>query len=209
MKKILILLCLCCAAAGLSAETSLPVEAPAAQEEALSSKIKEIADRFRAVNTISARFTQEKKLAILNEPVLSRGLFYFSKKPSRIRWEYTEPFQNGFLLDADNTYRLEKGVKKKVKGVLARNIASQMLVWLAFDLQSLSNSYHINLLENGVELTPKSDDNKILEKITVWFSKTNSQALEKIQMDEPGGDNTVLIFENTKINEPIAEELFS
>ena len=57
MKKILILLCLCCAAAGLSAETSLPVEAPAVQEEALSSKIKEIADRFRAVNTISARFT--------------------------------------------------------------------------------------------------------------------------------------------------------
>ena len=76
-------------------------------------------------------------------------------------------------------------------------------------MQSLSNSYHINLLENGVELTPKSDDNKILEKITVWFSKTNSQALEKIQMDEPGGDNTVLIFENTKINELIAEELFS
>ena len=49
MKKILILLCLCCAAAGLSAETSLPVEAPAAQEEELASKIKESYQKYFTV----------------------------------------------------------------------------------------------------------------------------------------------------------------
>lgn len=168
----------------------------------------DIVERFGSVRTIHSAFTQEKHLALLTEPVVSKGAFSFSKNPARLRWEYTEPFQNGFLLDGNKTYRLEKGVKKEVKGVMSANTAAQMLVWLTFDIEELSKTYDLLYFDGGVTLAPKQTKNRILEKITVWFSKTNPRALDKIRMDEPGGDYTLLSFENPQIDQPLPEDVF-
>jgi len=168
----------------------------------------DIVERFGSVRTIHSAFTQEKYLSLLAEPVVSKGAFSFSKNPARLRWEYTEPFQNGFLLDGNKTYRLEKGVKKEVKGVMSANTAAQMLVWLTFDVEELSKTYDLAYFDGGVTLAPKQTKNRILEKITVWFSKTNPRALDKIRMDEPGGDYTLLSFENPQIDQPLSEDVF-
>ncbi|WP_432634237.1 LolA family protein [Candidatus Avelusimicrobium sp.] len=168
----------------------------------------QIAARFSAVQTIHSRFTQEKHMALLTEPVVSEGVFSFEKSPARIRWEYQKPFKNGFILDGSSAYRLEEGKKTPVKGVMARNIAAQMLVWLSFDLQTLSKTYAITVFEGGVRLKPLSGKNKMLEEISVWFAADNPQALSKIQMTEPGGDYTVLSFTETQINKPLAEGTF-
>ena len=168
----------------------------------------QIAARFSAVQTIHSRFTQEKHMALLTEPVVSEGVFSFEKSPARIRWEYQKPFKNGFILDGASAFRLEEGKKTPVKGVMARNIAAQMLVWLSFDLQTLSKTYAITVFEGGVRLKPLSDKNKMLEEISVWFAADNPQALSKIQMTEPGGDYTVLSFTETQINKPLAEGTF-
>ena len=71
-----------------------------AQQPAADSSVPDkeaVTARFAAVNTIESRFTQQKFMALLEEPVTSEGVFYF-EKPSRIRWQYTKPFQNGFLI---------------------------------------------------------------------------------------------------------------
>ena len=168
----------------------------------------EIISRFGAVETLQSKFTQEKHLTLLAEPVASKGTFAFSKKGARLRWEYTEPFQNGFLMDGDKTYRLEKGVKKAVKGVMSHHVASQMLVWLTFDLKTLAETYDMSFFEGGVTLTPKNNDNRLLDKITVWFAKDNPQALSEIRLDENGGDYTLLKFSDTQINQPLPKDAF-
>ncbi|MDD6153357.1 MAG: outer membrane lipoprotein carrier protein LolA [Elusimicrobia bacterium] len=180
-------------------------ESPAQTDDAYA---QEIIARFGAVETLQSQFTQEKHLVLLTEPVESKGAFAFSKKGAQLRWEYTEPFQNGFLMDGGKTYRLEKGVKKTVKGVMSRNTAAQMLVWLTFDLKTLSETYAISYFEGGVTLTPKNDKNRLLDKITVWFAKDNPQALSEIRMDEPGGDFTLLKFSDTQINKPLPKDAF-
>lgn len=203
MKKTLtVILCLC-AAVLWAQEGKQPAAAPETDTHA-----EEIISRFGAVETLQSKFTQEKHLALLAEPVESKGVFSFEKNPARLRWEYTEPFQNGFLMDGGKTYRLEKGVKKTVKGVMSRNVASQMLVWLTFDLKTLSETYDISYFENGVTLTPKNDKNRLLDKITVWFAKDNPQALSEIRMDEPGGDYTLLRFYDTHTNGPLPKDAF-
>lgn len=171
-------------------------------------ELEEIAARFAAVNTIHSHFVQEKRMALLSEPVISEGVFSFQKSPARIRWEYTKPFQNGFLIDGEQTFRLEKGVKTAVKGVLARNIARQMMTWLSFDLQALSQAYDVAVFDGGVSLTPKGEKNSFLREINVWFSKENPQALSKIELKEPGGDSTSLTFTQTQLNAPMAEGTF-
>lgn len=185
-----------------------PQHTDAAQTAADDTYAREIIVRFGAVNTLHSRFTQEKHLTLLAEPVESQGVFSFEKNPARLRWEYTEPFQNGFLMDGNKTYRLEKGVKKEVKGVMSRNVAAQMLVWLTFDLKTLAETYDISYFEGGVTLTPKNDDNRLLDKITVWFAKDNPQALSEIRLDETGGDYTLLKFSDTQINQPLPKDAF-
>ena len=196
MKKLSILICFVLLSVTLQA-----------QERDATSVAQDIVARFNAVQTLASNFVQEKHMTLLSEPVISRGKFAFSKEPAQIRWEYTEPFQNGFLLSGGKTFRLEKGIKTPVKNTLARNIASQMMMWLTFDLEQLSKTYEINYFEGGVVLTPK-EKITALEKITAWFSPENPQALEKIRLEEPGGDFTQLVFENPQINQPLAKDTF-
>ena len=111
-------------------------------------------------------------------------------------------------MDGDKTYRLEKGVKKAVKGVMSHHVASQMPVWLTFDLKALAETHDISFFERGVTLTPKNNDNRLLDKITVWFAKDNPQALSEIRLDENGGDYTLLKFSDTQINQPLPKDAF-
>ena len=164
-------------------------------------------ERFSAVKTIQSNFMQEKHLSMLTAPVISKGKFAFTKTPSRLRWENTEPFLNGFLLLENETFRLEKGIKKPIKHAMANQVATHMKMWLTFDLEALSASHALDFFDGGVRLTPKKT-NGIFSEITVWFSKQNPQALDKIRLDETNGDYTLLTFTDTRINEPVAEGIF-
>lgn len=197
MNKLLIALCVLL----LTPAFAAPVTNPAPQEQQKA----QIAARFAAVNTIESRFTQQKYMALLDEPVTSEGVFYF-QKPGRIRWQYTQPFQNGFLIVDGTSYRLEKDKKEKQTSPLASNMAVQMLAWLTFDLEALSKQYSLAFTENGVVLTPLKEG--FLKQIEVEFSKQNPQALSRVEIQEAGGDKTVLSFHNPKTNQPLAAEVF-
>ena len=199
MKKIIFTVCFLFFSVGVMAQDLQPAE-----ENSLA---QEIQQRFASVQTLSASFTQEKHMSLLEQPVTSAGYFAFSKDPAKIRWEYTEPFQNGFLMSEGKTFRLEEGIKKPVKNAMSSHIAAQMMMWLSFDLTELSKNYEVEYFERGVMLYPKGKIT-VLQKITAWFSTENPQALEKIRLDEPGGDYTLLRFLNPQINQPLKKELF-
>jgi len=203
---LLALLPLCLQAQTPSAEEPVSTQQQEQKNEQ-DALAKQIQERFEAVQTLSSRFVQEKHLVLLTEPVMAKGSFSFSKLTKQLRWEYTEPFQNGFLLDGKKHYRLENGAKIEMKTMLARNIAAQMMMWLSFDLKTLSETYQVQYLETGVVLIPLSDKHA-LEKITVFFDEKNPQVLSQIRMDETNGDYTILRFEKTRINQPLAEGTF-
>lgn len=165
----------------------------------------EIAARFGAVNTIESRFTQEKHMALLDAPVTSEGFFYF-QKPGRIRWQYEKPFQNGFLIKDGKTFRLEKDKKEEQKNPMAQNVAAQLMMWLTFDLPALSKQYAVEFAPRGVTLTPLKDG--LIKRISVTFDEQNPQALSRVEMDEAGGDKTVLRFLSPKTNAPLPPGAF-
>ncbi len=43
-----------------------------------------------AVKTVTSEFRQERRLAMLKEPALSGGRFYY-EKPDKLRWEFADP----------------------------------------------------------------------------------------------------------------------
>lgn len=203
IKAFLSVLCAVFFIAGASyAQAPASAVKPAAANEEAS---RDITARFGAVNTIQSRFVQEKRLSMLKEPVVSEGFFIF-QKPSDIRWEYEKPFQSGFLISNGKTYRLEDGRKTLQKNPMAAGVAAQLLAWLTFDLHALSKQYAVSFFEGGVTLVPSG--NSPVVKITAWFSAENPQALSRVQMDERGGDQTVLTFLNPLINQPLLPEAF-
>ena len=167
-----------------------------------------LAARFNAVQTIRSRFVQEKQMAMLTEPLVSTGSFVFTRTPAQLRWEYQTPFQNGFLITDGQSFRLDKGQKQPLKNKLATQVAQQMFVWLAFDVQTLSKTYRLDPFDGGMKLTPLAAKNSPVAAISVWFAPDNPQAVSRIEMTEPNGDKTVLRFSDTHINEPLPEGAF-
>src|SRR5215213_4379449 len=45
----------------------------------------------KVTNSIQSEFVQEKKLKMLNDKVISKGVLYF-KKENKLRWEYNDPY---------------------------------------------------------------------------------------------------------------------
>jgi outer membrane lipoprotein-sorting protein len=168
--------------------------------------LQELAVQFGKVTTIQSRFTQENHLSLLTEPVTSEGKFVFQKNPSLLRWEYTKPFENGFLMTAEKSYRLEKGQKKELKGALLSTIISQMQTWLTLDIKELQKKYRIAQTEGMLVFTPLSDDTQSISQITLWFTSEELPRVTKLELAEPTGDKTVLYFTDTMLNKEISAE---
>lgn len=208
MKLLYLLAVVCLGVAGAwAAAPQVPQSASAAEEKAEAS-LADIAARFAQVQTIQSRFVQEKHMSMLTEPLVSTGFFIFKREPSQLRWEYKTPFQNGFLITEGQSFRLEKGQKQPLKNKMATQVAQQMFVWLAFDVETLSKTYHIEPFPGGLRLSPLSDKNPLVAAISVWFAKDNPQAVARIEMTEQNGDKTLLHFSGTSINQPVAAEAF-
>lgn len=189
--KILYALLLTCFSSALFAQ-----EIPLAQ----------LAERFSQVTTIQSRFTQENHLSLLTEPVTSEGKFVFRKEPSLLRWEYTKPFSNGFLLTTEKSYRLEKGQKREQKGTLLNAVVSQMQIWLTMDIKALEKKYRILQKEGALVFTPLDEKGQIISQITVLFTAENLPRVTKLELAEPSGDKTVLFFTDTLLNKEIPAE---
>ncbi len=205
MKTFLMLLTLFLLSGLVAGQPAASAASERQEDSSVTAQQAAITARFAAVNTIESRFTQEKHMALLDKPVTSEGLFYF-EKPGRIRWQYTKPFQNGFLIDGKKTYRLEKDQKEEQKNPMAYNLAAQLLAWLTFDLETLSKQYSVQFTPQGVILTPLKEG--FISQITVTFSATNPQALSRVEIAETGGDKTVLRFINPKTNQKLPAEAF-
>ena len=55
------------------------------------------------INTIESDFTQEKKLSILSNTLVSKGHFCF-RRENNIRWEYLQPYKYLIIISQDKIY---------------------------------------------------------------------------------------------------------
>ena len=53
-----------------------------------------------ALHSLQCDFVQSKRMKILNKDMISKGVLYF-KKPDKIRWQYTTPYDYTFIMNGD------------------------------------------------------------------------------------------------------------
>ncbi|MBS1619545.1 MAG: outer membrane lipoprotein carrier protein LolA [Bacteroidetes bacterium] len=207
MKNSLLLFLLSFAFASTYAQSFAPVK----DEAAVRKKFAEVS---QATKSIRSDFTQEKNLSMLAEKVESRGVFYF-KKPNMVRLEYTKPFK--YLLIMSNGKATIKDDAKTTQMDMHKTKIFQQVNGLIVDCvqgSALNNSnFQVKISESTTQLRM---DMKPLAKglkeffsdIIIFIDKTD-YSVNKMQMNELSGDNTVITFSNKKINGDIPDAVFT
>lgn len=167
------------------------------------------------IHTIVSDFTQEKRSAMLRDPLRSQGKFYFIK-PDRLRWEFVKPSSSGFIISKDNAKRW-KGNPSELHSFEVKNepairaTSEQVFAWTRGDFAWLEKRYRITI--SGTEppelrLKPlSSDERKFLKEIVISFS-VNASYVTSIDIIENTGDSTRIRFMNTRLNQSLSDNLF-
>jgi len=164
--------------------------------------------------TIKSDFVQEKNLSMLADKIVSKGKFWF-KKNNLVRIEYTHPFQYLMVMNQNNVY-IKDGQKENKMSTRSNKLFQQINKITVDCIQgtALNNTdFTIKVFENTqgylIEMTPVTRTLKeFFKNINIAVAKKD-YAVTKIDMIEPGGDNTVINFLNREINTNIPDAIFA
>jgi outer membrane lipoprotein-sorting protein len=164
------------------------------------------------IRSIKTDFTQEKHLPILAEPLISTGRFLF-RAPDALRWEYTAPVKSILVAFKGKTRRIiqsvsgapQSGQDAPFMDVVLKDISN----WMTgkFDENPI---FTVNPGERGTfALTPKNDTMAgIISKIELIPSERPGILSEVIVFESPDS-YTRIRFQNTDINQAIADDAFT
>lgn len=177
--------------------------------------IKKSNELSQSITTIESDFIQKKHLSFFAEDVSSKGKFYF-KKENMLRWEYTSPIKYIMVMNQDKFY-VKDNNKVTTFDVKSNKMISEineiMISCIKGNILKNDGQFKISYYENNsiylVKLAPLSSKmNEYIQRIELYFGKTNF-TLTELWMIERSGDYTKISFRNKKINEKIADEIFS
>lgn len=167
------------------------------------------------VHSIESLFTQEKRLSIFNQTLVSKGTFAF-QRPRSLRWEYLEPIRSGFTLNGDSGKRWNElaGEARDFsvrKDPIMQLVAGQILLWTTLDLDALSGTYRIEVESDSpavLRFTPLAAGPSPIAGLRITFVPDDA-AIAIIEILEAAGDSTTIRFQDTKLNAEIDAGVFT
>lgn len=186
----------------------LLVPTAARADEAAARKLAELQDGLSDISAISGNFIQRKQFDFLNEPVLSRGRFHFSR-PDYLRWEYLEPAPSGLIIDGGRVRAWsgppdKKEAQPEAMAEAAKMVAGQVMMWMKLDPKAIEAAYEVEILAERplkLKVTPRrSGARKYFQGLEVEFSP-DARTVRKVTVFETES-RTVLTFERVTLNRP-------
>ncbi len=179
------------------------------------SKFKELFSvEAQKVISIKSDFVQEKNLSMLSEKITSKGKFWF-KKESRVRMEYSQPFQYLMIINKDKVF-VKDGQKQNTISTKSNKLFQQINKIMVDCIQGtvLSNpDFSTRVFGNNtaylVELSPVSKNLKEFFKTIVVIVGKKDYSVTNIEMNEISGDNTIIHFINKEMNSNLPDALFT
>ena len=186
-----------------------------------AARLQELLARFnetqQATRSLTASFTERKNLSLLAKPVVSTGTFLYSK-PTRIKWEYTEPEPRVFLITEEHFvayYPAQKKAEEVPLGKLAGRRVFRVF-GIGQTAEDLEKFFTISLADPGPEkgtflmiLTPKRRRVKDRLQLVRFWVDEETYLPRQLEYVEADGDSTLLAFSNIRVNPEITETRFS
>jgi len=180
----------------------------------LASFKEKFATASKQTQSVKADFIQEKNLSLLSEKITSKGKFWF-KKNNLVRMEYNQPFEYLVVIN-NNTVLVKDGQKENKISTKSNKLFQQINRMMVDCVQgtALNNpDFTTTVFENAanwlVELSPANKGMKeYFRNINIVVAKKDC-SVNKLEMYEQSGDNTIISFINKELNAPIPDALFA
>lgn len=177
--------------------------------------IDEINKTSSALKTMSCSFTQTKYLSLLSDKMVSEGKMYY-KRPNKLRWEYTSPYQYLFIFNGTKVYvgnKSRKDVIDTENNRIFKEVARIMMGTVTGTALSNSSDFTVDVADGNaycqVTLVPKKKDmKKMFLKIVLSFSK-KGKMISEINIYEKNNDRTNIKFKNITTGGSVNETLFA
>lgn len=182
-------------------------------ENDLDQLLDEVKQKSMQLNSLTADFTQEKRLVLFQNPITFTGKIALVR-PNRLRWEFLHPVPSVLIFNEKSGLRCVKGSDPQkfdlATDPVMKMVAEQLWTWLDGDYNKLKGDYSLQLVKEAtIEIRPKNQNmQEIIEKITLQFEQHSKQP-ENIQILEPGGDVTSILFSNHILSPDLPESVFS
>jgi len=164
------------------------------------------------IHSIQAEFTQEKRLAILARPIISKGIFLF-QAPSSLRWEYMEPIHSLLLMN-DGKIRKFSQRNGKLQEERGRGVDSMQMVlteisdWLDGNISDNSAFAVKEQTESTIILQPKEKGIAALISSIELKLGEDDGLMSSVTIHEGQDSSTRLQFSNQRLNQEIAGARF-
>lgn len=200
----------------LTVMSSLPLlgqtKLTAEQQKQMIEKIDKTAS---AMSGMQCEFTQTKSMKLLSKEMQSKGIMYF-KRPNKLRWQYTSPYDYTFILNGDKVQiKSSKSTKNiDVQGnKMFRQITNIILNSVTGGSLKSSSDFNVEVYKKDnsyfAKLFPKKKELKQLyQVIEIYFDPTLTM-VNSVRMVEKTGDETRVNLINTKLNVAVDEKMFA
>lgn len=188
-----------------------------AQEQKMSASdianLQSVMRKSVQLKTLTADFTQYKKVSYVKNELVSSGKFYV-KNPDRLAWIYRNPVSSAMVFKDKKITIEEKGSKKtmdisrskqfeKISQAIQSNMNGEIYQGTEFLL-----SYFQTNKQYILKLDPLAKDvKKAMKQLVLYFDKSSYQVSEVKLLDNSNGF-TRFVFSNHKLNEAIADAVF-
>ena len=207
MLRSFVILLTCLSALSVMGQTKLTSE----QEKQVLAKMDQSSNALRS---LQCDFVQSKRMKILSKEMQSKGILYF-KKPDKIRWQYTSPYDYTFIMNGDKVQIKSAKTTKSIDiqgNKIFRQISTIILNTITGGGIKNSSDFNVELYKSGdiylAKMQPKKKEVKqVYSSIEVYFNSALTM-VDTIKMIEKSGEYTVVKLVTPKINAAINESVF-
>ena len=207
MLRSFVILLTCLSALSAMGQTKLTSE----QEKQVLAKMDQSSNALRS---LQCDFVQSKRMKILSKEMQSKGILYF-KKPDKIRWQYTSPYDYTFIMNGDKVQIKSAKTTKSIDiqgNKIFRQITTIILNTVTGGGIMNSADFNVELYKSGdiyfAKMLPKKKEVKqVYSSIEVYFNSALTM-VDTIKMIEKSGEYTVVKLVTPKINAAINESVF-
>lgn len=200
----------------LTVMSSLPLlgqtKLTAEQQKQMIEKIDKTAS---AMSGMQCEFTQTKSMKLLSKEMQSKGIMYF-KRPNKLRWQYTSPYDYTFILNGDKVQiKSSKSTKNiDVQGnKMFRQITNIILNSVTGGSLKSSSDFNVEVYKKDnsyfAKLFPKKKELKQLYQVIEIYFDPALTMVNSVRMVEKTGDETRVNLINTKLNVAVDEKMFA
>jgi hypothetical protein len=207
--------------AGPAASTR-PAAAKPAEKGAARFDLEALLAQFAASPGLTARFSEEKRMALLREPLMSQGVLYFAP-PDRLLRRVSEPVESSLLLRGD---ALTLGSARGARTIdleshpVVRSFVDSFRLLLAGDVEALRAIYRVQFeAAEAAEAEQRRWEIRLepllapVQRAIAWIRLSGrDRVLLELEVREVNGDVTLTRFsavdEERHFSERELEDLF-